>query len=114
MAVKVDCSRCYSHLDRGIVFEKNEAKAGLLGRQRPTWAVYEADSEYAISQGVGADLPVNFLDLDPYGQPWGTLEAFFSSDREFPDSIAVVVNDGLRQKLGSKMVGNQDAPSCCG
>lgn len=39
------------------------------------------------------------MDCDPYGEPWPVLDAFFESEREFPPVLAVVVNDGLRQKL---------------
>lgn len=90
---------CYQGIDSGVVFEKDPRKAGRLGLQRPTWAVYEADSTEAIRAGVGNHLEVNILDLDPYGEPWPTIEAFFNSDRLFPDMLFVAVNDGLRQKL---------------
>ncbi|MEX1254103.1 MAG: hypothetical protein WEE64_07165, partial [Dehalococcoidia bacterium] len=91
--------RCYSQVERGIVFESDEARAQALAVQRPTWAVYEAKCETALEAGVGAHLPVNFLDLDPYGDPWPALRAFFLSDRPRPDTMAVAVNDGLRQAL---------------
>ncbi len=90
---------CYSHLRQGIVFEKRPEKSAKLARQRPGWAVYEADCEAAIRAGVGAHLPVNFLDLDPYGEPWPVMDAFFESDRPHPGRLVLVVNDGLRQKL---------------
>ena len=92
-------ARCYSHLPAGVVFEKDPAKAELLGRQRPTWAVYEADCERALREGVGSHLEVNFCDLDPYGEPWPILDAFFDSDRPRAKRLVLVVNDGLRQKL---------------
>jgi len=91
--------RCYSKIEQGVVFEKNPEKAGALAIQRPTWAVYEADCVYAIGVGVGAHLPVNFVDVDPYGEPWPVVDAFFGSSREWPDKLAMAVNDGLRQKL---------------
>ena len=69
---------CYDGVESGIVFEKNPQKTKLLGLQRPTWRVYEADCEVAINAGVGNDLPVNLLDVDPYGDPWPVIEAFFS------------------------------------
>ncbi len=103
---------CYNGLKTGIVFEKNPQKAKLLGLQRPTWRVYETDCEMAIGAGVGKDLPVNLLDIDPYGDPWPVIEAFFSSDRERPEVICVAVNDGLRQKIrmgGSWNVGTLQA-----
>lgn len=90
---------CYSHIARGVVFEKDPAKCDLLVRQRPTWAVYETDVETALAIGAGAHLDVNFLDMDPYGQPWPTLKAFFTSERPRAPRLVVVVNDGMRQKV---------------
>ena len=89
----------YSEIPTGVVFEKDRTKAAVLTFQRPAWAVYEADSAAAIAAGAGAHLPVNVLDVDPYGDPWPTIEAFFASGRPRPDRMAVVVQDGLRHKL---------------
>jgi len=100
---------CYEEIKTGIVFEKDPKKSKLLGKQRPTWRVYEADCEGAISAGVGGDLPINLLDLDPYGDPWPVIEAFFGSERERASLLCVAVNDGLRQKVkfgGSWSVGS--------
>lgn len=91
--------RCYSHLQDGVVFEKNGEKALALARQRPMWAVYEADCEKAIAEGVGFHLPVNFIDLDPYSQPWPIIDSVFQNEDKLPDQLAIAVNDGLRQKL---------------
>lgn len=101
--------QCYQNIDDGIVFEKDPAKSATLAMYRPTWAVYECDSETAIAAGAGAHLPVNFLDCDPYGEPWPVIDAFFQSERPFPPTLAVVVNDGLRQKL--KMNGGWNVAS---
>lgn len=90
---------CYAHLDEGVVFEMNAAKVDTLAKQRPTWRVYEADSAYALGEGVAADIPIHLLDVDPYGSCWDVIEAFFMSDRMFADQMFVAVNDGLRQKL---------------
>ena len=90
---------CYEHLPEGVVFETDNQKAAHLGKQRPTWAVYQADCVHALSGGVGAHLTVDLLDCDPYGEPWPVLEAFFTSQRSFAPVMAVAVNDGLRQKL---------------
>ena len=92
-------ARCYFGLPEGVVFEKDAAKSAALAQQRPAWAVYECDCIAAIHAGVGAHLPVNFLDLDPYGEPWPVLDAFFGSERRFPRRLAIAVNDGLRLKL---------------
>ena len=102
-------SHCYAHLDTGIVFEKDPTKAAILGKQRPTWAVYEADCIGALASGVGNHLPINFLDLDPYGDPWPVLDAFFEGRRNLSPILAIVVNDGLRQKV--KMGGAWNAGS---
>lgn len=89
-------SACYGSVETGIVFEKNPDKVKLLGLQRPTWRVYEADCEVSILAGVGGDLPINLLDIDPYGSPWDVIDAFFKSDREREPLLCVAVNDGLR------------------
>lgn len=74
-------------------------RAEELVRQRPTWSVIQAKSEDALAMGCGDHLSVDLLDVDPYGEPWPTLDAFFSSDRPRVERLGVVVNDGLRQKL---------------
>lgn len=90
----------YPHLGQGIVFERDARKAAHLGKQRPTWAVYEGDCIEALSAGVGSHVLIQALDIDPYGEPWPVIDAFFTSEREFPPIMGVVVNDGLRQALG--------------
>jgi hypothetical protein len=91
--------RCYAHLEDGIVLEKDPVKAEALASQRLTWAVYECRAETALLAGVGRHLAVNLLDVDPYGDPWPVIQAFFGSERPFPPLLGVVVNDGLRQKI---------------
>lgn len=103
---------CYAGIADGVVFETDENKVLLLAEQRPTWAVYQANCELAIRGGAGAHLPVNLLDVDPYGDPWVTIDAFFRSERPRPDRMVVVVNDGLRQKL--KMNGGWSTHSLAG
>lgn len=90
---------CYRDVQAGVVFEKNADKAALLAVQRPTWSVYEAACEPALLAGVGGHLAVNLLDVDPYGEPWPTIDAFLFSERELPARFWIVVNDGLRQKV---------------
>jgi hypothetical protein len=90
---------CYSTIRDGVVFERDPAKADFLAHQRPSWAVYRCDVVRALRAGAGAHLEINLLDLDPYGQPWNVIDAYFSSKRSFPERMAVVVNDGLRQNL---------------
>lgn len=102
-------ARCYGDVPNGVVIEKDEKKADFLAMQRPTWAVYEADCVGALQGGAGAHLPINFLDCDPYGDPWHVIDAFLMSEREFPEKLAIVVNDGLRQKV--KINGGWDVHS---
>ena len=90
---------CYRDVGRDVVFEKDPDKAAILGRQRPAWAVYEGDCVTAIEGGAGAHLEVNLLDVDPYGDPWPVIGAFFESERPRAGRLMVAVNDGLRQKL---------------
>ncbi len=90
---------CYATLKEGVVFETDNRKVAILAKQRPTWAVYQADCEVALQGGAGGHLEIDLLDLDPYGQPWPAIEAFFGSQRPFKDLMVVAVNDGLRQKL---------------
>jgi len=90
---------CYAGVGAGVVFEKDEGKAAYLARQRPTWAVYEADCIGALVGGAGAHLEVNVLDLDPWGEPWPAIQAFFASDRPRAARLWVVVNDGLRENI---------------
>ena len=89
----------YAHVERGVVFEKDADKTAVLGKQRPSWAVYEADCVTALQEGVGGHLAVNFLDIDPYGECWPVVDAFFGSKRPFADYMVITINDGLRQSL---------------
>lgn len=95
-------TQLYRDHPTGIVMEKDTKKADVLARQRPEWRVYEADCVSAIAQGIGADLAVNFLDVDPYGEPWSILGAYFGSDRLFPPVLNVVAHDGITQLLQTK------------
>lgn len=90
---------CYAHLQRGVVFEEQESRTDLLAKQRPTWAVYEADCEVALAAGVGGHVAVDLLDVDPYGSPHEALQGFFASERPFQPRMVVVVNDGLRVNI---------------
>lgn len=90
---------CYSTIREGVVFERDPAKSNFLAQQRPTWAVYGSEVVKALRAGAGAHLEINLLDLDPYGETWTTVTAFFSSKRPFADRMAIVANDGLRQTL---------------
>lgn len=91
--------RVYSTVPQGVVFEVDPVKAESLVSQRPTWAVYQSRAEISLRDGVGGHLVINVLDVDPYGEPWPVLEAFFESERPRAEVLAIAVNDGLRQKL---------------
>lgn len=102
--------RVYRSVADGVVFEKDPTKAEFLAQQRPTWAVYECDSTMALAAGVGGHLPINFIDLDPYGEPWPVLDAALAGlGAKLPERWALAVNDGLRQKIG--MNGGWDVAS---
>jgi hypothetical protein len=101
--------RMYSEIPQGVVFEEKPAKAEKLANQRPTWAVYESDCVRSLRAGIGAHLNINFIDLDPYGEPWPALEAIFASERPWPARLGIVVNDGLRMKC--KLTGGWDCES---
>lgn len=61
--------------------------------------MYQGRVEPALESGLAAHLDVNLIDVDPYGEPWPTLEAFFTSERPRTQILGIAVNDGLRQKL---------------
>jgi len=90
---------CYREVEQGIAFEKDPAKAAVLAQQRPAWAIYEADCVASLAGGAGGHLLVNVLDVDPYGECWPVLAAFFGSERPRSERLYVAVNDGLRQKI---------------
>lgn len=94
--------RCWSDCLAGVAIDKDSKRAEHLARQRPTWAVYGGDSHRLLAGGIGSHLVANVLDVDPYGDPWPTISAFFSSERRFAPAMIVVVNDGLRQKVQFK------------
>jgi hypothetical protein len=91
--------RVYYDCPRGIVFEVDAGKAEILCRQRPSWSVYQARTDVMLAEGAGAHLQVDLVDVDPYGEPWPVLEAFFRSERPRARRVGIAVNDGLRQKL---------------
>lgn len=92
--------KCYRDVADGVVFEKDAKKAAFLAQQRPEWAVYECDCEMALRAGAGRHLVINFVDLDPYGEPWPVLDAFLAGHGDrLPERWGLVVNDGLRLKV---------------
>lgn len=99
----------YSEISAGLAFDTKAAKAELLAIQRPSWSVFESDCVEALRAGVGAHLAINLIDIDPYGEPWPAVAAFFESDRPWPDRIGFAVNDGIRTKL--KLTGGWDVES---
>ena len=75
----------YAEAPPGVAIEKDEAKAKFLADQRPTWRVYQGDSVEAIRQGLADDVAFNFVDADPYGDPWPFIMAFLRLPRERAD-----------------------------
>lgn len=88
----------YTAAKTGVVFDTDTIKAKLLSRQRPHWAVYEADCVDGLKNGLGELFDATLIDVDPYGQPWPILETVFENAM-LADRVGIAVNDGLRQKL---------------
>lgn len=88
----------YADVRQGAALERDEKRAETIASARPTWAVYAGDSAKLLRAGAAGHLPVNFIDLDPWGDPWPVLQAFMESPRPRVETLMVVVNDGLRQK----------------
>ncbi len=87
---------CYRGM-RGAVCEIKKDAAGVLAMQRPEWAVYCGESEKIIRSGLMTCFPFDFIDLDPYGEPFTILEAIVAGG--LGERVRVVVNDGLRNKI---------------
>jgi hypothetical protein len=93
---------CYKNSLTGVAFERNPEKVEKLVEQREKWLVYECDSILGINAACGSIFKFNFIDVDPYGDPWPALHAIFSQKKyAFCDTIGIAVMDGLRQ--GAKM-----------
>lgn len=93
--------RLYSNF-RGCVIELDRTKVEFLARQRATWAVYQGKAEDLLGAGMFRWWTIDFLDIDPFGEPWPTLEGFFSSQRRLAPRMALAVNYGLRQNARVK------------
>jgi hypothetical protein len=91
--------RCYSHVETGVALELSNERCEKLAATRPSWAVYQVEAEAALKAGAGRHLEINFVDFDPYGDPWPYIDAFLTSDRPKPSKLVLVVNDGMRQAL---------------
>lgn len=96
-------TRLYSGF-RGYVIEKDPERTEFLAKQRARqgWPVYEGEAARLLGAGLARKVGFDMLDVDPYGEPWPTLEAFFGSERAFQPRMAVAVNDGLRQNARVK------------
>lgn len=99
-------SKVYRHMDTGVAFEKDGRKCESLCRDRPNWSVYKCDSLMAIERGVGFHLPINFFDIDPYGDPWHYIHAVAA---HIASRSVIVVNDGMRQKAKRKGAGSSSS-----
>lgn len=89
----------YTDAEFGVAIDKDEAKTKLLVEQRPAWRVYQCDSVEAVRHGLAADVPFNYLDADPYRDPWPVIMAFLRRPRARADRLVLAVNDGLRRGL---------------
>jgi len=103
---------CYRDVAAGLVLEKDPRKTAVLAQQRPTWGVYECDCIGALAAGIANEWPINYVDLDPWGQPWEILDALLVGQRSWPKLWGLVVTDGLRQKL--QYAGGWDVKSLAG
>lgn len=83
----------------GVVCEQDPARCRSLEQQRPGWEIVCGDSTALLRAGLASQTAFDLLDIDPHGQPWPTLEAFFWSVRCFPPVLGLVVTDGLRQHI---------------
>lgn len=93
----------YREVSRGVVLERCPTQTDLLARKRPQWSVCEGDSLTLLRAGIGDHLPVNLVDIDAYGLPWDSLDAFFSGWKRWGDPLWLVVTDGsvLRAKMAN-------------
>ena len=90
---------CYQDVLQGTVIEKQEDKAETLARQRPTWAVFCGDSIAVLRSGACRRLTYNYIDIDPYGEPWETIDLVFGGAAPLARRVGIVVHDGLRSNL---------------
>lgn len=83
----------------GVAIEKNPSKIDHLVKQRVSWAIYEGDADKVAGVISTVHPEINFVDIDPYGSPFNTLDAFFSGQVYKPKKIVIAINDGQRQKV---------------
>lgn len=88
----------YYDILNGAVFEQNALKCDILRQQRPAWRCYNTDVNTAISAGVLEDFQFNYVDIDPYGACWNTVEALFSSPI-LSDNLILAVNCGALHNI---------------
>lgn len=88
----------YASASTGSAFEKDPAKCEQLVRQRPSWRVYQGDTIGLLAAGIACP-GTNYVDLDPYGDPWVAADALFYGKTDLAPRLVVAVNDGLRQKV---------------
>jgi len=92
-------TECYQGIPVGVAFETDMEKCNALVMQRPSWAVYQNRCEPALESGCGFHVPVNFVDVDPYGDPWPIIDALLCNASKLPDRWGLAVNDGLKRYL---------------
>lgn len=91
--------RCYQDIPFGVVFEKDDKKISILAEQRPDWAVYQCDCIAGLQAKIQSIFRINFVDIDPYGDPWPVIDYFFKGMSQKVEALGIVVNDGLRLGL---------------
>ncbi|HEY9764651.1 MAG TPA: hypothetical protein V6D07_19140 [Trichocoleus sp.] len=102
-------THCYAKAKRpGWVCEKDGNKCSELVRQRPDWHVFECESEALLEGCPTAFKGVNFVDIDPWGNPWEHMQALFVPERRLADRLQLVVHDGCRRFLAISKGGGRD------
>lgn len=100
---------CYANCQQpGWVVEKDSGKAAQLTYQRPDWWVIEGESEKLLKACPTAFAGANFVDIDPWGNPWEHLQALLTPERRLADRLQLVVHDGSRRFLSFSKNGGND------
>lgn len=104
---------CWSHF-AGATIDKDSKKSAIAASERPTWAVYEGETEASIGGGWMSHVPWDVIDIDAYGSPWPFLLAWARSDRARARETVIVLTDGImsRSAIVRCKVLNQSSDGC--
>jgi hypothetical protein len=84
---------CWSMFS-GACIDSDAAKARDSARSRPRWRTYCGDTGRALSAGWLSSVAFDVVDIDPYGEPWPYVRAFFDTERAMPDQWWLILTDG--------------------